>query len=114
MMADHGLTTAQLGRVKAILAPFAASLDRVVLLGSRALGAHRPYSDIDLALYGQVEEKEVARLHTLFMESSLPLRVDVMSYQALVSAPLRHHIDQAGVTLFNKEDLMAESLKRPE
>jgi hypothetical protein len=38
------------------------------------------------------------------MESSLPLGEDVMSYQTLVSAPLRQRIDQAGVTLFKKED----------
>jgi predicted nucleotidyltransferase len=65
MAADHGLTPAQLDRVKETLAPFAAHLDRVVLFGSRASGACRHYSDIDLALYGPVGEKEAARLYSL-------------------------------------------------
>jgi predicted nucleotidyltransferase len=108
MAADHGLTPIQLGRLKEILAPLAARLDRVVLFGSRASGAYRPYSDIDLALYGPVEEKEADRLYTLFMESSLPFRVDVLSYRTLKSDALKRHIDQVGLTLFKKEDLMAK------
>ncbi|MDR1086290.1 MAG: nucleotidyltransferase domain-containing protein [Deltaproteobacteria bacterium] len=107
MAADHGLTPAQLGRLKEILAPLAARLDRAVLFGSRASGAYLPYSDIDLALCGQVEGKEAARLYTLFMESSLPFRVDVLSYQTIKSGALKRHINQAGLTLFKKEDLMA-------
>jgi predicted nucleotidyltransferase len=112
MTADHGLSPAQLGRIKDILALFAAHLDRVVLFGSRASGAYRPSSDIDLALYGPIEEKEVDRLRTLFMESALPFRVDVVSRQTLNYAPLKRHIDQAGLTLFEKEDLMADDLMR--
>ncbi len=110
MKPDHGLTAAQLGLIKEILAPFAAHLDRVVLFGSRASGAYRPCSDIDLALCGPIEEKEVDRLHTLFMESGLPLRVDIVSLQAIQSAPLKRHIDQAGVTLFEKKDFTRQSM----
>jgi predicted nucleotidyltransferase len=106
MSTDHGLTPTQLSRIKEILAPFAEHLDRVVLFGSRASSAYHPSSDIDLALYGPIEEKKVDRLYTLFMESSLPVRVDVVSYQAIQSSTLRQHIDQAGVTLFEKEGLI--------
>jgi len=101
---NHGLTPAQLDRIKEILAPFAERLDRVVLFGSRASGTYRPSSDIDLALYGQIEEKDVDRLHSLFMESNLPVRVDVVKYQTINSVALKQHIEQAGVTLFEKED----------
>lgn len=106
MAADHGLTPAQLSRIKEILAPFAAHLDRVVLFGSRASGAYRPSSDIDLALYGPIEEQDVDRLHTLFMESTLPLRVDIVSYQSVNSTPLKRHINEAGVILFEKDDFI--------
>ena len=103
---NHGLTPAQLDRIKEILAPFADHIDRVVLFGSRASGTYRPSSDIDLALYGPIEEKDVDRLHTLFMESDLPVRVDVVSYQAIQSSTLRQHIDQSGVALLEKEELI--------
>jgi predicted nucleotidyltransferase len=103
---DHGLTPAQLDRIKEILAPFAERLDRAVLFGSRATGTHRPSSDIDLALYGPVEEKDVDRLHTLFIESDLPVRVDVVKYQTINSVALKQQIEQTGVALFEKEELM--------
>ena len=108
MSADnHGLTPAQLDRIKKILAPFAERIDQVVLFGSRASGTFRPSSDIDLALYGPIEEKDVDRLHTLFMESDLPVRVDVVKYQAINSVVLKQHIDQAGVNLFEKRELLS-------
>jgi predicted nucleotidyltransferase len=104
---DHGLTPAQLGRIKEILEPFSAHLDRVVLFGSRALGTYRLYSDVDLALHGPIEEKKVDRLYTLFMESYLPFRVDILSYHEIKLVPLKRHIDQVGIILFNKDYLIS-------
>jgi len=103
---NHGLSPSQLARIKEILAPFAGRIDRVVLFGSRASGTHRPSSDIDLALHGPIDEKDVDRLHSLFMESDLPVRVDVVKYQTINSIALKQHIDQAGVTLFEKLDFI--------
>lgn len=105
MPPEHGLTQDQLNCLKKILTPFAGDIDRVVLFGSRALGNYRPYSDIDLALYGPLVDKDLDRIFTLFMESNLPLKVDIVSYQSIQSIPLKQHIDQAGVTLFTKERL---------
>ncbi|MDR2893321.1 MAG: nucleotidyltransferase domain-containing protein [Deltaproteobacteria bacterium] len=103
---DHGLTQRQLDCLRGILAPFAAEIERVAVFGSRASGKYRPDSDIDLALYGPVEEKTVDRLRTLFMDSPLPLKVDIQAYARINSTPLLHHIDAAGKTLFTHDDLL--------
>jgi predicted nucleotidyltransferase len=103
---NHGLSPAQLDRLKEILSPFADRIDQVVLFGSRASGAHRPSSDIDLALYGPVAEKDADRLYTLFIESNLPVRVDVVKYHTIESAALKQNIDKYGVTLFKKDELI--------
>ncbi len=107
MTFDHGLSQGHLDCLRDILAPFAASIERVVVFGSRASGTYRPDSDIDLALYGSVEEKTVSRLHTLFMDSSLPMTVDIQAYERIQYQPLRRHIDMAGKTLFTHKDLLA-------
>ncbi len=109
MTFNHGLSRRRLDCLRAILAPFAAGIERVVLFGSRASGQYRPDSDIDIALYGPVEEKTVDRLHTLFMDSPLPLKVDIQAYSHITNPLLRRHIDTAGRTLFTHEDLSANA-----
>jgi predicted nucleotidyltransferase len=107
---NHGLTPAQLNRIKEILVLFAERIDRVILFGSRASGTYRPSSDIDLALYGPIEEKDIDRLYTLFMECDLPVRVDVVKRQAINSVDLTRRVNQAGLTLFKKENLITDSI----
>ncbi|MDR0356374.1 MAG: nucleotidyltransferase domain-containing protein [Deltaproteobacteria bacterium] len=109
----RGLTPARLRLIKEILAPFAARLDRAVLFGSRSTGRYLPHSDIDLALYGPLTEKEADRLYTLFLESYLPVKVDVLNYQAINSSLLKQHIDLAGAPLFEKADSLDESANLP-
>ena len=106
MTFDHGISRRQLDCLRGILSPFAAGIERVVVFGSRASGKYRPDSDIDLALYGSVEEKTVDRLHTLFMDSSLPLKVNILAYALIAHPPLLRHIDAEGKTLFAREELL--------
>ena len=90
-MPDHGLSDAQLRTIRAIVREAGAGITRVDLFGSRALGAHRPHSDIDLAVEGDVSEAQVDRLWTLFHESSLPVSVDVVSLRAGAAAAAPAH-----------------------
>ena len=107
MAADHGLTEEQVDIIRRILAPYADVISRVDLYGSRAMGNYRPNSDVDLAVHGDIPEKGVARLRTLFIESSLPVSVDVARYDRISHAPLRAHIDKVRQPLFTQDDLKA-------
>lgn len=105
MVLDHGLSTRQLETIRGILAPYARHITKVALFGSRATGNYRRNSDVDLVLYGDLEEGGIDRLWTLFSESNLPFSVDVKGYELINYRPLKEHIDQVGKLLFTQGDL---------
>lgn len=101
----HGLSRPQLELLRAVLAPFGERITEAAVFGSRATGAAKPHSDIDLVLYGPLLEGDVDRLRTLFGESSLSVTVDVVAYGLLGDAPLKAHIDAVKRPLFSQSDL---------
>jgi predicted nucleotidyltransferase len=48
-----GLTEIQLSQIQKVLSEI-PNLPRAVLFGSRATGKHKPNSDVDIALYGEL------------------------------------------------------------
>jgi predicted nucleotidyltransferase len=113
MAVDHGLTEQQLQTIHDILRPWAHKIAGVGLFGSRATGRHRPYSDIDLILYGEVEEGDIDRLHTLFEESALPMKVDVNAWNLIAYPPLKAHIQSVTRPLFGAADGFNGSVAEP-
>lgn len=105
-MNNHGLTSQQLKIICSILIPYADKIEQVGLFGSRATGNFRNNSDIDIVLYGDVDEVIIHRLYTLFMESSLAIKVDINAYNLVAYPPLKEHIDNNVKTLFTKQDLL--------
>ena len=92
--------------LKAVLARFADRIDRAAIFGSRALGRASAASDIDLVLYGSLDDREVARIWTLLHESSLPVSVDVVRYEGLDQGPFRRHVEAYAKPLFTREELL--------
>lgn len=66
---------------------------RVHVFGSRARGQAKPYSDLDLAIMGDVPlpAATLGALRDAFADSSLPWRVDVVDW-ADTSAEFQGHI----------------------
>ena len=87
--------------VRDVLAPFAPRIDRIAVFGSRALGTARPASDIDLALWGDLDDATMARIATRFLESSLAVTVDAVAYGPHLAAAFRRHIDLVAKPLFD-------------
>lgn len=104
-MIDHGLSEKQLVLIRDIIKEFAPAVESVSLFGSRANGSHKSYSDIDMVLYGDVEESTVDRLWTCFHESKLPYKVDLVAYRLVKYPPLKAHIDRFAKTLLPEERL---------
>lgn len=102
---DHGLNAGELLILRDVLTPFASSIDRVCLFGSRANGAARENSDIDLVIHGDLDKSRIDRIWTLLDDSNLSVPVDVVGYDLIAHEPLREHIDKFEVTLFTKADL---------
>ena len=105
MKADHGLSQQHIEVMKRIFAQWADRITLVALFGSRAKGKYRPNSDVDLVLYGDIPDKLVDRLWSLFHESSLPFAVDVKSYGSINYPPLKTHIDRVAKPLLTQQDL---------
>lgn len=92
---NHGLSDKDFGIIKEILEPYKNKIDRIGFFGSRATGTYKPYSDIDLVLYGTLTEADGDHIQTLFIESQLAYKVDVVVYHTIDHLPLKHHIDQS-------------------
>ena len=68
--------------------------------GSRVKGTVKPYSDLDLVVMGEAElpVRTLYRLEEAFQESELPIRVDVLDWNA-ISPTFRQVIDREFVVL---------------
>lgn len=73
---------------------------RAVVFGSRAKGNHRPNSDIDLAIYGEINDRLLARLNTEMDDLPMPYLFDVVAYEKINHAALRQHIDTVGYEIY--------------
>ena len=104
---DHGLSHGELNIILKVLAPFHASIEVACLFGSRACGEFKPYSDIDLVLFGNLEKQQVARIYTLLDDSALGLSVDLLAYSLIQHPPLKLHIDHKAKQLFSHSELKA-------
>ncbi len=105
-MSDNGLTIYQINIIKRILHPFANKIHSVGLFGSRAKGTYRENSDIDMVIYGSLNEEDVDRIWTLFDASDLPVRVDLNVYHLIAYPPLKRHIDAVVQPLFSQQELL--------
>jgi predicted nucleotidyltransferase len=76
---------------------------RAVVFGSRAMGCFENNSDIDLALWGDLDLESIGRIASELDELPLPYTFDVKAYESIHHVPLRRHIDEFGKTLYVAE-----------
>ena len=88
-----------LGEVRDILARHVPQV-KAWAFGSRASGRAKKFSDLDLVLEGEapLDGRMLARLHHAFVESDLPIKVDVVDWHAL-DPEFRALIDRQRVPL---------------
>jgi predicted nucleotidyltransferase len=90
--AQHGMHEAEYALVHHILATWLPG-GEVRMFGSRALGTHKPYSDLDLVIMGNTptDLSTLGQLKEAFASSDLPWRVDVVDW-ATTTPEFRSHI----------------------
>jgi len=97
---NTGLNPKTIQSLESVFKQFDA-IDKVVLYGSRALGTHKPGSDIDLALFGKnVTPDLIASIAILIDDLLLPYTLDLTAYDLIDNVALREHIDRVGLELF--------------
>ncbi len=70
------------------------------LFGSRAKGTHSPHSDIDLALWGELDALQTEEIAAQLDELPLPWHFDVLPFAQIQSPPLREHIERVGLSVY--------------
>jgi predicted nucleotidyltransferase len=75
----------------------------VKLFGSRAKGTNAPGSDVDLALWGDVDEMRAEAIASELDELPLPYRYDVKPFHLIKLRPLREHIERVGIIVYSEE-----------
>ena len=72
----------------------------VKLFGSRAKGTHSPSSDIDLALWGDVDALRAESIAAELDELPTAYKFDVKPFHLIKLRPLREHIERVGITVY--------------
>lgn len=99
-----GLSAAHSHTILARLAQH-PDLDAVVLYGSRALGRHRPGSDIDLCLQApSMTLGQLLELGAALDDLLLPWPIDLQLRHLIQHQPLLDHIDRVGLRLWCRPD----------
>jgi len=75
----------------------------VKIFGSRAIGNFEDYSDVDLALWGDLNINSIGQILSELDELPLPFTFDVKDYEAIKHAPLKQHINEFGKILYSTE-----------
>ena len=72
------------------------------LFGSRAKGTHKPYSDVDIVLYGDLNFTDVESVIADLDELPLVYKFDVVAYDLIKNPELRQHIERVGVSIYER------------
>ena len=95
-----GLDARTLGGIREVFEKH-PEIEKVKVFGSRALGTHRPNSDVDVALWGQsLDGAIVDRVRSDLDAISTPYRFDVVGYSLTEHPALREHIDRCGKVIY--------------
>lgn len=102
---QYGLTSEDWGRIKRVLSAH-PKVEGVVLFGSRAKGTHKPGSDVDLALVGDLVLNDVLDLHNELDDLDLPVRFDLINYRQVTDPDVLAHINRVGVPILVRTGVM--------
>ena len=80
-----------------------ASIDEVIIYGSRAKGNYKEGSDIDITLKGEVTKEDFSKLFHELDESYIPYKFDISIYNQLKSESLIEHINRVGKVFYKRK-----------
>jgi predicted nucleotidyltransferase len=99
-----GLPDAAVVAIRQVLASH-PEVETAILYGSRALGRHRPASDIDLTLIGPaISTAALARIDADLDDLLLPWVIDLSCLASIHHPALLAHIERVGLELYRRPD----------
>jgi uncharacterized protein len=100
------LSEMQRAAIKAAFQPFANSIAVVGVYGSRAQGVARPGSDVDLVVYGDLNDRDFDLIRGELEAGDLSIFVDLVRYEDIQHAALKTQIDNWMKPLFHRNELL--------
>ncbi len=99
----YGLSDEQLAEICNIIGSY-PQIEEAVIYGSRADGAYKEASDVDIAIKGEKADESLASKLKFYLEEEtyLPFFFDVIAYDASISAELKRQIKTKGKTIYRK------------
>lgn len=94
-MNNFGLPEKTIEIIRKLLSEY-PQIKGVKIFGSRAKGNYKPSSDIDLALYGNIDDKLLRHIAFELDELPTPYQFDVLSYADIDNEKLKASIDKFG------------------
>lgn len=101
-MPDFGLKNEELSAVTETFRNDPRILGAAIF-GSRAKGDYKPYSDVDVVLYGDLNTIDVESVIADLEELPLIYQFDVVAYGLVKNPELRQHIERVGVRIYENE-----------
>ncbi|MBM5817943.1 MAG: nucleotidyltransferase domain-containing protein [Cyanobacteria bacterium K_Offshore_surface_m2_239] len=96
---------AALAAIQQVLAGHPA-VEQAILYGSRALGRHRPSSDIDLTLIGSdLSAITLSKVDSELDDLLLPWVIDLSRFASLTHPGLLAHIERFGQVIYQRASL---------
>jgi predicted nucleotidyltransferase len=84
------------------------TIEKAILFGSRAKGNYKHGSDVDIAIIGDFDFKNLTRLsYLLNQESKMPYKFDIIDYANIQNQELKDHIDRVGVTIYHVNQVVS-------
>ena len=78
------------------------SIEMVKIFGSRAKGNYKPASDIDFAIFGEIDSKGLRHIACELDELSTPYKFDILNYNEIENQALKESIDNYGKIFYKK------------
>lgn len=98
----YGLSVPELEKIRLIFTRY-GKVNKVLLFGSRAMGNHKPGSDVDLAIQGNnINLNDIISLSIQFDDLDSLVNFDLLSYSSINDPAVLDHINRVGVTVFDR------------
>lgn len=94
-MTDTGLDNIEITKIRSVFSKH-PEVERAVLYGSRAIGRHKPHSDIDLSLIGDISMEIQQQIEFELDDLLLPYKFDVSVFHKITNPEFKDHIDRVG------------------
>ncbi|MDR3584954.1 MAG: nucleotidyltransferase domain-containing protein [Desulfosporosinus sp.] len=78
------------------------AIEKIILFGSRAIGDHRPTSDIDLAVYLLPEFNNRGHMTSDFDDLNTLLKIDIVFINEHIDLKLLENIEREGLILYER------------